>query len=475
MLKSAILLLSLLLPGVLCADTLDCTAYTLRPEHTTVAPPQSDSFLLEVTSDTAARSYLFATFHSADSAVLTTWSGLAPLLARMQPRVVVVERDLADSTGMARQLLPADSRLSALLSAVPGLFDATQALLKHYRLPADNAERLQPWFVGALLAQAPALPRHRSERILDQVLWDTARTLALPTKTLEDFSAIADYYEHQFSRDEQIRLLAEAVCNQALLTQAVQQQTAAYAANDVDTFYSLLHEFDGSDPALSTKLLDVFVRQRNAQFWHKLWPEIQQGGAFIAIGGLHLFGEDGLLPRLREQPGVTLRAIEPASLHFTLTVAERPEALKWVLNRTQDMGLTTMTKAQLASATMVHVPLSELRERLCPGRLCQIESSYSAVDQTLLFRDDIFARLLLQPTPATRNIRAYADSLLVRELMRHALSGSLQTAQASAKCINNAILHLASLAQHDYLREHQVHAKSHLFPLDSRCPALELR
>ena len=129
----------------------------------------------------------------------------------------------------------------------------------------------------------------------------------------------------------------------------------------------------------------------------------------------------------------------------------------------------------LAAATMAHVPLSELRERLCPGRLCQIESSYSAVDQTLLFRDDIFARLLLQPTPATRNIRAYADSLLVRELMRHALSGSLQTAQASAKCINNAILHLASLAQHDYLREHQVHAKSHLFPLDSRCPALELR
>ncbi|MCB1815680.1 MAG: hypothetical protein KDK04_28760, partial [Candidatus Competibacteraceae bacterium] len=95
MLKSAILLLSLLLPGVLCADTLDCTAYTLRPGHTTVVPPQADSFLLEVTADTAARSYLFATFHSADSAVLTTWSGLAPLLARMQPRVVVVERDLA--------------------------------------------------------------------------------------------------------------------------------------------------------------------------------------------------------------------------------------------------------------------------------------------------------------------------------------------------------------------------------------------
>ncbi|MEZ5591801.1 MAG: TraB/GumN family protein, partial [Gammaproteobacteria bacterium] len=299
--------------------------------------------------------------------------------------------------------------------------------------------------------------------------------LALPTKTLEDFSAIADYYEHEFSRDEQIRLLAEAVCNQALLTQAVQQQTAAYAANDVDTFYRLLHEFDGSDPALSTKLLDVFVRQRNARFWHKLWPEIQQGGAFIAIGGLHLFGEGGLLPRLREQAGVTLRAIEPASLHFRFAVTERPAVLNWLLNRLQGMGLTGMSKTGLAAATMAHVPLSELRERLCPGRLCQIESSYSAADQTLLFRDDIFARLLLEPTPATRNVRAYADSLLVRELMRHALSGRLQTAQASAKCINNAILHLASLAQHDYLREHQVYAKSHLFPLDPRCPVLELR
>ena len=467
----ALLTISLALLAVE-AGALDCAAYAYRPDPLAEPAPDIDSFLYEINTAGVPSSLVFGTFHSADAAVLTRWGKLAPLLASRPPRIFISERDLTTSIGLERQILPAGRTLPELLSSESGLYQAARDLLQQYRLPSAQLERLQPWFVGALLAQAPALPQRRDERVIDQYLWDVARKLNIPTQVLEDFSAIADYYEQRFSPAEHKRLLAEAVCNQTLLNDAIERQTQAFAANDPALFYRLLHEYSGSDPALGDKLIEVFVRQRNEAFWAKLWPQIQQGGVFIAIGGLHLFGQGGLLERLREQPAVTLRAIDPAALSFTLSVSERPQALHWVQDWLQEAGFGGISIEELAAAGLDHAPLSVLRERLCPGRYCTIESTYVVAERSILFSDETFAGLLIDKVALSA--RVYADSLLVRELVRHGLNRRVAAESREERCTQNAILHRASMAQQNYLREHRSKRTAHLFPLDPRCPAMAL-
>ena len=477
MFKTCLLALTLVLFATE-SGALDCTAYAYRPDSMQRTAPDIGSFLYEISPVGVPPSLVFGTFHSADAAVLTRWGKLAPLLASRPPRLFISERDLTASIGLERQQLSSDRTLPALLNRESGLYKAARDLL---RLPSAQIDRLQPWFVGALLAQAPARPQRRNERIIDHYLWDIARKLEIPTHTLEDFSVIADYYERRFSLAEHIRLLAEAVCNQGVLRAAIERQTQAFANNDPVLFYRLLHEYNGSNPALGNKLIEVFVRERNEAFWAKLWPQLQEGNVFIAVGGLHLFGEGGLLERLRTQSTIILRPIDPASLRFAFDVSERSQTLLWVQGWLKDAGFEGISQEGLATVRLEHLSLGELRERLCPGRYCTIESTYIAAEQAILFCDEAFASLLIDESALSA--RLYADSLLVRELVRHGLNrrvaqriaaqqGTFERGQG--QCIQNAILHQASLAQQAYLREHQSGLSAHLFPLDPRCPALEL-
>jgi uncharacterized protein YbaP (TraB family) len=279
-----------------------CQPYEYRTDPDVSRLPQAESFLLEVTSSQKDMlpSYLFGSFHSADASVLQRWSALLMLLATRPIRVFISERDLAEPVASALQQLPAGEQLSTLLAQQAGLYERIVAILTRYRLPAAAAEHFKPWFAAALLNQIAAMPQDRTVKIFDEYLLHSVRELGIETRFLEKFSDIAGYYEQNFSADEQIRLLWEAVCNQKVLEQLTHLQAQAYAANRVGEFYRLLQRYSGSDKVLSDKLVDVFVQQRNAAFWQELRPQLQQGGAFIAIGSLHVLGEDGLLQRLEQ-------------------------------------------------------------------------------------------------------------------------------------------------------------------------------
>jgi uncharacterized protein YbaP (TraB family) len=51
------------------------------------------------------------------------------------------------------------------------------------------------------------------------------------------------------------------------------------------------------------------IVDRNHRMADRMEPYLKQGGAFVAVGALHLPGEQGLL-RLLEQQGYSVRAVE---------------------------------------------------------------------------------------------------------------------------------------------------------------------
>lgn len=418
---------------------------------------------------------MVGTFHSAADAVIDAWSGLLPLLAEHRPRLFVHERDLDRDQAAVRRLPPGE-RLRERLRDTPGLFEQLRRAGQAHRLDAAQLDRLQPWFVAAWLQQAAAATGDAA--ILDQQLAETAAALSLKRLALERLADIAAYYRTRFSRAERRRLLAEAACNQPLLATAITQQSRAFAADDVAAFWRALHRFDGADRDLAARLNEVFVADRNEQFWRRLAPEFRRGGVFLALGALHLIGERGLYQRLR-QSGAVLTPLRPAELRFRRSLADHPRLLAWLRAQPELAARDT----PLAALGIVARSLPALRRELCPGRRCTVESSYR--EGEVWFESGLFARLIT-PNAAGRD---YLLSLLAREAARHRLLAAHGAAwrrelagrgaamnsagpAGSQSCLARLVLHRAALLQQRYLREHGSRAQARPFALDPRCPRL---
>ena len=467
--------------GLLCglqALAQDCTPYTYRSAENVESYPEAQSFLFKVNVADTPPSYILGAFHSADADLMARWDRAGMLMALASPRLFISERDLQDTTGMQRQMLPSQDSLKALLAGQQGLFDRVVDLMRTYGFTEDAVERFTPWFTAALLNQAAAMPRHSTDKIIDQSLHEMAVALGIATKALETFADIADYYENNFSQQEQNSLLWEAVCNQALLAELTKAQTKAFAENDVAEFYSLLNRYAGTDAELSDKLTDVFVERRNSVFWQQLWPEIERGGVFIVVGNLHVFGTGGLLEHLGAAgKSVSIVALDPAALTFNLDPKLLKSLQSWALEWARGSGIHNVTGSIFGALHIEHQPLERLRERLCPGRPCTIEATYEAQNNAILIADPFFSKLIASPYDG----KQYADSVLLRELIRyllyHTVAQGLDKTSAnaaSAACLRATFLHWASLAQQRYLREKHSGKSARMFPLDPRCPVLEL-
>jgi len=58
---------------------------------------------------------------------------------------------------------------------------------------------------------------------------------------------------------------------------------------------------DDTADALNEAFLERVLFLRNGRMTETILPRLQSGGAFVAVGALHLYGDRGVLARLREK------------------------------------------------------------------------------------------------------------------------------------------------------------------------------
>ena len=81
---------------------------------------------------------------------------------------------------------------------------------------------------------------------------------------------------------------------------------AAWLRADLGALYRL--SLDDDSP-LQQRLMARVLHARNQRMAQRLLPQFAQGGAFVAVGALHLPGANGLLARFKAA-GYTLRALD---------------------------------------------------------------------------------------------------------------------------------------------------------------------
>lgn len=278
-----------------------CLLFLLLPSALAAEAPGKGR-LWRIERPGVADSYLFGTMHSSDPQVLALPASV--LRALQKSRAVVGElvmKDVNSGQVLARAMLPPDKGLYDYVPA--NLYESTLRALTAYGISTSVANRLDLWFVVLLLSEDPAeVARQRAGvEVLDTWLQSTAARqgkAVLGLETMEEqISVFAGWPEEVL-----VGMLRGAVTYPELTRRGQAALMALWSDGDLPSM-ELMYRVSGlAMPREQRRIVgESLLLNRNRAMAERLQPILDQGGAFVAVGALHLAGEEGLINLLRDR------------------------------------------------------------------------------------------------------------------------------------------------------------------------------
>jgi uncharacterized protein len=267
-----------------------------------------EGLLWRIERPSLAPSFLFGTIHSTDGSALEVARRAAQSISGSK----VVATELGGPMDSIQKANITAATLAKALDRDHDTFEGVIApedreriekFIRSQGYPAEFAHHLKPWFL-AILTAIPACEAEREARDLpevDEFLAETAKDLNVKVIGLET-------PEEQL--DAIVSLRPEVAA--ALLTLSARDPSM----ND-DLYATMLRLYRESRPAEILAIADAvgglsegeraaqdeFMRAllqgRNAIMAERAAPVLASGGAFVAVGALHLAGKTGLIERFR--------------------------------------------------------------------------------------------------------------------------------------------------------------------------------
>ena len=282
---------------------LSCPPLRLAASRSEPTPPSHARGLLwRITGGKAAPSYLFGTIHLGDPALVRLPEPVADALDHSRRFVMEAKLDAEEMANWSRNMLNMDAE--ALRTELgSALFDRAMALLTRYGIPEAIGAMLKPWALYLTLSTPPAtggLP-------LDLVLATRAESQGKTVEGLETVAEQADIIAG-LPREEQVALVHDAVCHYETLQADIEQTKQLYLNRDLAALTAMATRYELSESVRYRHLLQQLLWDRNGRMLERMEPLLTGGGAFIAVGALHLPGPKGLLGRL-EALGYRVEAV----------------------------------------------------------------------------------------------------------------------------------------------------------------------
>ncbi len=252
--------------------------------------------------DSLAPSYLFGTIHVTDERVLNLPAEVAQAFdgARSATFEVIMTDELRMDLAKA-MIAPPDRTLDKVLS--PALYDDAMAAGARYGLAPAQLRYFKPWALAMFLSVPQAEFARSATGVLplDQALQDRAQAQGKPVHQLETGAEQIALF-NELTEADQLAMLESAIRDNAEIEALFEGLTARYLARDVGAIHSeMIEQSKSMDDRLVKMFLLRFNEARNRIMVQRMAPRLGEGGAFIAIGALHLPGETGLLSLLAAQ------------------------------------------------------------------------------------------------------------------------------------------------------------------------------
>ncbi len=254
-------------------------------------------------------SYLFGTMHSTDPRLDRQIARIRPLIARS--RAVAVEIGELVTPGLKDKASAeiAAAGVARSGNALEGLWPQSnrtlvEAALQLRGIPADRAQRFETWFLIVALS-SPQCERER--RALGLISVDEKIGLAgakagkqpLGLEKLEDQIAVL----RRIGGLNPSIALIEVARSAQQIANVRETMTQAYAGDRLGelTALSRLAEVlrDEAPHTQNSSFTRALIDDRNLVMRDRSLPLLEKGGAFIAVGALHLPGDVGLVALYR--------------------------------------------------------------------------------------------------------------------------------------------------------------------------------
>ncbi len=188
-----------------------------------------------------------------------------------------------------------------------------QKALRDGGMPAETLAALRPWVVSMTLALSTCEKKRAATGLapLDQRLGDTARAKGIPVIGLETLAgqmkAMATIPEA-----DQLEMLKASLKLDGRADDMIETMVQLYLKRELGVIWPLqeqLWQSVGHDPKSFKTFQTELLGKRNAKMRDAALPLLAKGSAFIAVGALHLPGDDGLVEHFRKA-GYTVTAGE---------------------------------------------------------------------------------------------------------------------------------------------------------------------
>lgn len=264
---------------------------------------RSHGLLWELSKTGQQPAYLFGTIHSEDPAVVELPATVKQAFDASNSVVLEMLMDTDTMRYSSAAMLMLDGRSLSDMIGMP-LYKKVSAAIASRGIPELVLNRMKPW-AAAVTLSTPAL---ETGQILDLVLYQEALQQDKAVYGLETVQEQLELFD-SMSESDQVTLLRDAVDKFPELDALHAELLEVYKQRDLEGLLAINEtSMQAEDQRLAKEFQRRVIDDRNHRMAERMQPYLRQGKAFVAVGALHLPGEQGLL-NLLEQQGYTVRRV----------------------------------------------------------------------------------------------------------------------------------------------------------------------
>lgn len=322
---SLLLLLVATTAQALCNEEADLPPHVLKELRAEAAQhPFHRGNLWQLEKD-GVTSYLFGTMHLYDPRHVASMNRLKPLIAASDQ--VLIEVTKQDEAKLQRELMGTPELYlitegASLIDRLgPEAWDKLVPNLQRRGIPPFMAAKFQPWFLGfSMMTPECALSDLTAKRFgIDKSIEAEAVKQDKPVYSLDDVSALIGYFAKD-PLEQQVEELRWSLLLDMPMDPGMKGLSTFYFNEETQlawtySLYATEELIKGAAPedqarmrSLVTEMLEDLISGRNHQWMQQLLAELEQTNSFVAVGALHLPGEQGLL-NLLEKSGFTVTPV----------------------------------------------------------------------------------------------------------------------------------------------------------------------
>ncbi len=279
----------------------DCRVIEETTSESNSVAKFSNAVLWKVSNAGKSSSYIFGTIHVSDPRITNLPDPVKSALNNSDTFVMEALPTPEEALALSQMMFYADgTTLKDYLD--DELFQRIAKVLSIFQLPIEAAAVLKPWAAFLIMNYPADNMMPLDLKLLEIATSQGARTMGL--ETLSEQGAIFS----EMTLDKQLRLLLDTVCNYDLVNQGIEEMKEFYLQRDLNGLLNANAQHPHADEPVYKELNKKLLTDRNKIMIDRMQSVLKEGGAFIAIGALHLPGDNGVIAGLSQQ-GYTITAI----------------------------------------------------------------------------------------------------------------------------------------------------------------------